>query len=117
MKGAALAVAAAAAMALIALMASPVEGITCPQVRKSLGPCASYLTKGGDPGSACCDGVRGLKNSTPYPADRRAACVCIKQLASQSHNIKADAAATLPGKCGVSIGVPIRADVDCNRIS
>ncbi|XP_048139148.1 non-specific lipid-transfer protein 1-like [Rhodamnia argentea] len=115
MKGAALALVAMAVV--IALMANQAEGITCSQVNKSLGPCASYLTKGGDPGPACCNGVRGLKSSTPYPADRRAACVCIKQLASQAHNIKADAAAALPGKCGVSIGVPIRADVDCNRIS
>ncbi|KAI3437449.1 uncharacterized protein J3R85_005192 [Psidium guajava] len=117
MKGAALAIAVVAVAAVIALMASPAEGITCPQVQKSLGPCATYLTKGGNPGPACCNGVRGLKNSTPYPADRRAACECIKQLARQSHNIKADAAAALPGKCGVSIGIPIRPDVDCNRIS
>ncbi|KAI6673368.1 hypothetical protein NL676_001274 [Syzygium grande] len=72
MKGVALVAAAAAAM--IALTASPAEGITCQQVEKSLGPCASYLTKGGYPGSPCCNGMRDLKNNTPYTADRRATC-------------------------------------------
>ncbi|KAK9273469.1 hypothetical protein L1049_018279 [Liquidambar formosana] len=77
-------------LAMIQFMAKPGQAtnITCGQVDSCLAPCIPYLTGGGEPVPACCDGVKNLKAMTPTTEDRRAACTCVKEAADRYQNIK-----------------------------
>ncbi|KAJ9683675.1 hypothetical protein PVL29_019307 [Vitis rotundifolia] len=86
------------ALAMVHFMAEPARAITCADVNKALAPCISYLTGGGGPTSACCGG-------------------CAKDAASRNPNIKEDAAAALPTKCGVQTNIPISRSTDCSTVS
>ncbi|KAJ8753739.1 hypothetical protein K2173_026415 [Erythroxylum novogranatense] len=92
-------------IALIQLMAKPGQAVTCGQVDASLAFCIPYLTGGGNPPIACCDGVKTIKAITPTTADRRAACNC------------PDAASSLPQKCGIEMGIPISQAINCENIN
>lgn len=90
--------------------------VTCQQVSSCMSPCIAYLISGsGNPTNDCCNGVRNLQAMTPTTPDRRAACDCLKEAAGRNPNIKDDAAASLPTKCGVQISIPISRTVNCNE--
>ncbi|KAJ4710666.1 Non-specific lipid-transfer protein [Melia azedarach] len=97
------------------MMVKPGEAVTCGQVDASLAPCIPYLTAGGSPAAACCDGVKNLKTITPTTADRRAACDCVKAAAARYPSIKEDAASSLPQKCGVQMDIPISKTTNCAK--
>ncbi|CAM8890934.1 unnamed protein product [Rhodiola kirilowii] len=87
----------------------------CRKITSSLIPCVSYLTRGGVPPTACCGGVRGLKNIATTTATRRAVCNCIKEAATRIKSIKQDAASQLFARCGVKTSFPVSKHTNCNR--
>ncbi|XP_021888941.1 non-specific lipid-transfer protein 1-like [Carica papaya] len=93
------------------------EALTCGQVASALGPCLTYLQgqAGNSPPAACCAGVRSLNSAAQTTPDRRAACQCL-QNAARSTNFDQNIAASLPGKCGVSIPYKISTSTNCNTI-
>ncbi|CAN4125939.1 unnamed protein product [Withania somnifera] len=78
--------------------------ITCSQVDSNLVACVPFLTQGGEPGAACCNGV-----------ETTTACNCVKAAANRFSNLKDAAAQSLPGKCGVSLNIPISRNVNCDQ--
>ncbi|KZV49696.1 non-specific lipid-transfer protein A-like [Dorcoceras hygrometricum] len=100
-------------LVVVSLVVRPGEGLSCGDVQGSLSPCLQYLSSGGEPSADCCNGVSNLSNSVQSQQDRQTACNCIKSAAS-SFSIQPDAAASLPGRCGVSIGYSISPNVDCS---
>ncbi|KAJ8565569.1 hypothetical protein K7X08_008145 [Anisodus acutangulus] len=96
------------------LMFEPEQALTCGQVDASLAPCIPYLTQGGEPGAACCSGVKILKGLTQSTADKKVACNCVKASANRYANLKDDAAQALPTKCGVTMDTPISRNVNCD---
>ncbi|KAK6943611.1 Bifunctional inhibitor/plant lipid transfer protein/seed storage helical domain [Dillenia turbinata] len=108
---------AVAAFAMVLFMVRPGNALNCAQVDTALVPCVPFLTGSAPvPASGCCDGVRSIKSMVASPADKQAACNCVKEAANRYTNIKDDAAAALPNKCGVDIGVPISRSVDCTKV-
>ena len=106
-----------AMVACMVVVAPYAEALTCGQVANSLAPCIGYLTKGGGVPPACCNGVKGLNNAAKTPADRKAACVCLKSASSSISGIDLNNAASLPGKCGVSIPYKISPSTDCSKVN
>ncbi|XP_073119847.1 non-specific lipid-transfer protein 1-like [Henckelia pumila] len=100
-------------LAVVSTAVRPGEAISCGDVQGALYPCLGYLASGGDPSSECCSGVSNLSNSVQSQQDRQTACYCLKSAAS-SFPVQQDAAANLPGRCGVSIGYSISPNVDCS---
>ncbi|KAI3713172.1 hypothetical protein L1987_71745 [Smallanthus sonchifolius] len=104
------------AMIIMALvMVQPTEAISCGELATMLAPCMDYLRSGGSPSANCCSGVRRVQDATQSQADRKIACNCAKSAAGQL-KVQVDAASSLPGKCGVSVTIPIDPNVDCNTI-
>lgn len=89
-------------------------GVTCGQVDANMAPCISYLTRGGEPGAACCSGVKTLSGMASSTDERRTACNCLKAAANRYANLKDDAAQALPSKCGVSLNIPISRTINCD---
>ncbi|KAJ8565568.1 hypothetical protein K7X08_008144 [Anisodus acutangulus] len=104
-------------LTVIQLMFEPGQALTCGQVDASLAPCIPYLTQGGEPGAACCSGVKSLKGLAQTTADKKAACNCVKAAANKYANLKDDAAQALPTKCSVTMDTPISRNVNCDAIS
>ena len=104
-------------MLLCILVAAPLTeaSVTCGQVTSSLAPCMPALTGGGSPSPACCSGIKSLNSMASTPADRKAACSCLKSAAGSVKGINLSAASGLPGKCGVHIPYPISTSVDCSK--
>ncbi|XP_019185322.1 PREDICTED: non-specific lipid-transfer protein A-like [Ipomoea nil] len=112
------AIVSAAILTIAAVLAAlrPGEAVDCGLVDFTVAPCLAYLQNGGDaPPQQCCDAVNTLIRITPSQQDRQDACECLKTAAA-TFGIKAEVAAGLPGKCGVSITIPIRPDIDCQSI-
>ncbi|KAJ8753446.1 hypothetical protein K2173_019845 [Erythroxylum novogranatense] len=103
-------------MLVIIFLVESGMAMTCGQVDSSLIPCVSYLMRGGEPASQCCDGVRNIKQMTQTTEDKRTACECLKQAVVRFPTISPEAAAQLPQKCAVDVGVSITKDVDCSKI-
>ncbi|XAR63257.1 hypothetical protein NMG60_11023134 [Bertholletia excelsa] len=125
-------------LAKVQLMVEPSQAIIYGQVNASLAPCVPYLTRGGNPASACCngwmhlwlrvpyltgggnpapaccDGVKIIKGMASNMADKQAACNCVKQAAIRYSNLKDDAAQALPTKCGVSMDIPVSRSTNCD---
>ncbi|VAH52229.1 unnamed protein product [Triticum turgidum subsp. durum] len=109
-----LAVFAVLAALAVAEMAS--GAVTCGDVTSAIAPCMSYATgKASAPSAGCCSGVRTLNGKASTSADRQAACRCLKNLAGSFKGISMGNAATIPGKCGVSVSFPINTNVNCNK--
>lgn len=104
-----------AVVAYMVVVAPYAEAISCGQVIGSLTPCMNYLTKGGVVPSACCSGVKGLNSAAKTPVDRQTACGCLKSAYSSNSGINPSNAASLPGKCGVSIPYKISPSTDCSK--
>ncbi|XP_009607860.1 non-specific lipid-transfer protein 1-like [Nicotiana tabacum] len=110
-------ISAIAVLAMIQFMVEPGQALTCGQVDASLAPCIPYLTQGGNPGAACCNGVNALKGMAQNTADKRAACNCVKAAANKYANLKEDAAQALPSKCGVTLDITVSKSVNCDMIN
>nr|GLL18712.1 non-specific lipid-transfer protein A-like [Ipomoea trifida] len=111
----AMATAAILIAAVLAALPRPGQAVDCAQVDFTVSPCLAYLQIGGDaPPQPCCDAVNALIRITPSQQDRQDACECLKA-AAPTFGIKAEVAAGLPAKCGVSTGVPISPDINCQR--
>ncbi|OIT08061.1 PREDICTED: non-specific lipid-transfer protein A-like [Nicotiana attenuata] len=106
-----------AVLVMIQLMVEPGQALTCGQVDASLAPCIPYLTQGGEPGTACCNGVKALKVMAQSIVDRRTACNCVKAAANRYANLKDDAAQALPSKCGVTMDIPVSRTINCDIIN
>lgn len=103
-------------LAMVHLMVHQGEAVECNEVKKSLAPCIQYLTgKATDPPENCCNGVDNIKTITPNTAERQEACECVKTAAALIPNIDQVAAAALPSKCKVDIGIPISKNTNCNE--
>ncbi|KAI3952809.1 hypothetical protein MKX01_006852 [Papaver californicum] len=103
-----------ACMVVVAPFAA--EGaISCGTVVSKLSPCTGYLT-GGSLSSTCCAGVKSLYQAA-QTSDRQTVCGCLKKAAKAMSNIKMSNAASLPGKCGVSIPYTFSASIDCTKVN
>ncbi|KAM0006269.1 Non-specific lipid-transfer protein [Helianthus debilis subsp. tardiflorus] len=65
---------------------------------------------------ACCSGVKSLNSAAKTTPDRQTACGCLKSAYSSNSGINAGNAASLPGKCGVSIPYKISPGTDCSKV-
>ncbi|KAJ8534749.1 hypothetical protein K7X08_016477 [Anisodus acutangulus] len=108
------AVAIVVVLAMVQLIAEPAQAITCGQVDAALASCVPYLTQGGEPGAACCSGVKSLKGMAATTDERRTACNCVKAAANRYSNLKDDAAQALSSKCGVTMDVPVSRTINCD---
>ncbi|KAJ0432982.1 putative plant lipid transfer protein/Par allergen [Helianthus annuus] len=115
MKGPVSHVAMLAMITMALVMVHPTEAISCGELAGMLSPCISYLRSGGSPSANCCSGAKKVQGAIQSQADRRTACNCAKNAAGQLQ-VRADAASGLPGKCGISVNVPMNPNVDCNSI-
>lgn len=103
-------------LSMVHLMVHQGEAVECNDVKMLLAPCIQYLTgKVTDPPENCCNGVGNIKTITPKTVDRQEACECVKTLAALIPNIDQVAAAALPSKCKVDIGIPISKNTNCNE--
>ncbi|PIA39078.1 hypothetical protein AQUCO_02700329v1 [Aquilegia coerulea] len=89
--------------------------VTCNVVASNLIACITYLKSGGAVPSTCCSGIKSLNAAATTTSDRQTACQCLKQLATSISGLKTGPTSTLPAKCGVSVGYPISASVDCSK--
>ena len=103
----------AVAAAVMVLLATPGQAITCGDVESQLAPCLTYLIGSGDLEATCCDGVKNLLAMTTSSVDKQALCNCVKDAASRHVEIREDLASQLAAKCGVELGVPISRSTDC----
>ena len=108
----------ACVMVICMVVAAPaaVEAtITCGQVASAVGPCASYLQKGGAVPAGCCSGIKSLNSAAKTTGDRQAACKCLKTFSGSIPGINFGLASGLPGKCGVSVPYKISPSTDCSK--
>ncbi|MED6199179.1 hypothetical protein PIB30_073479 [Stylosanthes scabra] len=105
-------------MVCMAIVGAPMvqAGISCGQVNSALAPCIQYLRGGAAVPPACCSGVKGLVGAAKTTPDRQAACNCLKSAAGSISGINYGNAASLPGKCGVSIPYKISPSTNCATI-
>ncbi|KAF3777654.1 Non-specific lipid-transfer protein [Nymphaea thermarum] len=106
-------------IACMVLFAPASKALQCPDVIKSLLPCAGYLTgNGAGPvPSSCCAGVKVLNQAVSAPADRRNACACIKSYASGVAKLNFQKVASLPGSCGVPLHFVPSVTTDCSKVA
>ncbi|MCL7023037.1 hypothetical protein MKW94_022035 [Papaver nudicaule] len=89
--------------------------ITCGMVTSKMAPCLGYLT-GAALQPSCCSGVKSLLAAAQTTPDRQAACNCLKSASGSISGINFGNAASLPGKCGVSIPYKISPSTDCTKV-
>ncbi|XP_062096409.1 non-specific lipid-transfer protein 1-like [Humulus lupulus] len=102
------------AMAIAAPIAQ--AALTCGHVSTMIKPCIHYLNKGGAVPYACCNGIRSLNSAAKTTVDRKSTCNCLKSATGSFKRITIILAATLPGKCGVSVPYKISPSTDCNKV-
>ncbi|KAJ1281981.1 hypothetical protein BS78_03G014800 [Paspalum vaginatum] len=110
---AALLVAAASSAATTASAAT----LQCAQVAQLMAPCMPYLTgaPGMTPYGICCNSLGVLNQLAATPADRVAACSCVKAASGGFPSLDFARAAGLPAACGLSISFTISPNMDCNQ--
>jgi hypothetical protein len=97
-------------------VAETAVAMTCGDVSTAIAPCMPYATgKAATPSAGCCSGVRSLNGMASTAADRRTACGCLKNLAGSFKGVNMGNAASIPGKCSVSVSFPISSNVDCSK--
>nr|XP_043610356.1 non-specific lipid-transfer protein 1-like [Erigeron canadensis] len=111
-----LSLAVALVVVLMTLAAPEVEGVTCGEVVRAGAPCLGYLRNGGAPSSACCSGIRDLKNKARSTANRKTICSCLKSASSSYRGISGNYASSLPSKCSINFPYKLSPSTDCNRI-
>ncbi|CAN0911007.1 Non-specific lipid-transfer protein 1 [Linum grandiflorum] len=90
--------------------------ITCGRVALNMAPCTGYLRGTGPVRPSCCDGIKSLNNAAKSTPDRRATCRCLKSLLVRMPGVNYEVAGDLPGNCGVNVGFPISASVNCDAV-
>ncbi|GJN13962.1 hypothetical protein PR202_gb00726 [Eleusine coracana subsp. coracana] len=89
--------------------------ISCGDVTSSIAPCMGYaMGSSPSPSAQCCSGVKSLNGRASSKADRQTACRCLKNMAGRLRGVSMGNAASIPGKCGVSVSMPINPNVDCS---
>uniref|UniRef100_A0A0D9WHQ0 Non-specific lipid-transfer protein n=1 Tax=Leersia perrieri TaxID=77586 RepID=A0A0D9WHQ0_9ORYZ len=108
-----------AALLLVQSGSSPARAaLTCSTVYNTLLPCLPYVQSGGDVPAACCGGIRSVVAAARTTADRRTACICLKNVAAgAAGGPYISRAAALPGRCGVSVPFKISPNVNCNAVN
>ncbi|KAI3759936.1 hypothetical protein L1987_50323 [Smallanthus sonchifolius] len=106
-------------VALIAMVIAMVprlteSAVTCRLVVSSLTPCATYLIRGGQVPTKCCNGVKSLYKDANTISDRQMACQCMEQASKLVPGIKIKYAGDLPEKCDVHIPYKITPTFDCS---
>ncbi|KAK7271469.1 hypothetical protein RJT34_27406 [Clitoria ternatea] len=88
----------------------------CAKAESPVSPCLLYVIGfGSAPSMWCCEGLKQLNALILTQEDRRAACECYKQAATQIPNFKDDLATSLPQKCGVDVQFQFGKNVNCNK--
>uniref|UniRef100_A0A0A8XUW0 Non-specific lipid-transfer protein n=1 Tax=Arundo donax TaxID=35708 RepID=A0A0A8XUW0_ARUDO len=110
-------VAVVAVLAALVVTETASAAISCKDVTSAIAPCLWYaMGRASAPPPACCSGVRSLSSRASSTGDRRAACSCLKSMAGSVGGVSAGNAASIPSKCGISVGIPISPNVDCSKI-
>lgn len=108
----------AVSMAVIALAPPQTEAaMSCTTVANDLSPCINYVLYGAanaPPPANCCTGIKTLYAQAQSTPDRQQVCSCLKSVASSASATVINNAASLPGKCGVSIPYKISPSTDCS---
>ncbi|XP_041023524.1 non-specific lipid-transfer protein 4-like [Juglans microcarpa x Juglans regia] len=104
-------------MMMLILSATTARADLCQDALKALMPCMAFLTgfSPPPPNAGCCQGAQDVLSKATTSADRKALCVCFKNVIGQG-GILPDRAEQLPDLCKVKTPVPIRSDVDCNKL-
>ncbi|KAL6642155.1 hypothetical protein ACP70R_020336 [Stipagrostis hirtigluma subsp. patula] len=111
-------VAVVAVLAALVVAETASAAISCGDVTSALAPCLTYaMGRSSAPSSSCCSGVRSLNSRASSTGDRQAACSCLKSMVGRLNGVNMGSAASIPSKCGVSVGLPISASVDCSKIN
>ncbi|KHL91133.1 hypothetical protein QW71_36410 [Paenibacillus sp. IHB B 3415] len=105
-----------AVLCMVVVVAPYAEAVTCGQVQGNLAQCLGYLRKGGAVPGPCCNGVRAMNSAAKTSADRKQTCVCLQQASKSITGINPEAAASLPGKCGVNVPYKISPSTDCSKV-
>lgn len=106
---------AALVLAVALLAAAPAAAITCSDVIKDLRPCINYLKSGsGAPPPPCCAGASSLASAATTTADKKTACNCLKNAASNI-SLKPELAKALPANCGITLPFEVSPNVDCSK--
>ncbi|CAO2186210.1 unnamed protein product [Urochloa humidicola] len=115
-----------AALLLIILAAAAAGGaaaapsLQCAQVAQLMAPCMPYLSgaPGMTPYGICCNSLGVLNQLAATPADRVAACNCVKAAAGGGFPaVDFARAAGLPASCGLSISFTISPNMDCTQVT
>ncbi|KAF7151332.1 hypothetical protein RHSIM_Rhsim02G0104700 [Rhododendron simsii] len=103
-------------LVVLALIASPVNSISCEDAATQLLPCLSYLVGNGDATvpAPCCEGAQALNRMISSKGDRQTLCECFKQAAPQM-GVKVDRAQQLVKTCQINVGLPVDYNVDCSK--
>ncbi|XP_047049540.1 non-specific lipid-transfer protein 3-like [Lolium rigidum] len=105
-------------LAALAAAGRASAAVSCSDVTSAIAPCMSYaMGKAATPSAGCCSGVRSLNGKASTAADRRTACGCLKNLAGSFKGVNMGNAASIPGKCSVSVSFPISTSVDCSKLN
>ncbi|KAF3776889.1 Non-specific lipid-transfer protein [Nymphaea thermarum] len=105
---------------LAAALPKAKAAMTCDALYEGLLPCLEYVIHRGGfaaPPPRCCSSVRNLINSTlRLPADRQAACRCLKMaFFGYSGPFNYRLARALPAACGAHLAFPVDPSINCNR--
>jgi len=106
---------AALLLAAAAARGASAAALQCAQVAQLMAPCMPYLTgaPGLTPYGICCNCLGVLNQLAAAPADRVAACTCVKAAAGGFPSVDFARAAGLPAACGLSISFTISPNMDC----
>ena len=92
------------------------KGLTCDQEKSLVAPCLDFLTKKTDtPSTPCCQGLTKLIESTPTKEEKKAACKCLKEGASQVPNLDKDRVNNLCKTCKISVHFLFSKDLECEK--
>ncbi|KAJ0261434.1 Bifunctional inhibitor/plant lipid transfer protein/seed storage helical domain-containing protein [Hirschfeldia incana] len=98
------------------IFASVGAAISCGTVVQSVSPCIIYLSGRGNLTAACCGGVRVLNAVAKTTPDRQQTCKCLQAVAKKIPGFNQTRASELPGKCGVSLPIPISISTNCDNV-
>ncbi|KAF8414167.1 hypothetical protein HHK36_002166 [Tetracentron sinense] len=103
-------------LVLLALIVSPVNGVSCGDAVSVLIPCGSFLLGDDEPkpSDQCCSSAQSLNKMAETRASRRALCECLKQT-GPSFGVNPERAKQLLPLCKLKLNIPISPDVDCNK--
>ncbi|KAI8567353.1 hypothetical protein RHMOL_Rhmol02G0115200 [Rhododendron molle] len=103
-------------LVVLALIASPVNAISCEDAATQLLPCLSYLVGNGDATvpAPCCEGAQALNRMISSKGDRQTLCECFKQAAPQI-GVKVDRAQQLVKTCQINSLMDGSAEVNEQR--